>query len=163
MQAFEGRFQLLITGKSTNSESEKWLTAVHEAAAAVRNIHVVARKLSDQELADIIHAADCVLLPYLEIVTSASLAASATFGRGVVASDLPFFREMLACEPLAGVLTPPGDAGALRLAIEGFFSMPAEVRHRAARRLADRWNWNEIVKPVGDWLVRNTRSTHQGQ
>ncbi len=84
VRAFEGRFQLLITGKATNRESEKWLAAVHEAAAAARNIHVVARKLSDQEFADIIYAADCVLLPYLEIVTSASLAASATFGRAVV-------------------------------------------------------------------------------
>jgi len=163
VKALEGRFQLLITGKSTNSESEKWLAGVHEAAAAGTNIHVVARKLSDQELADIIHAADCVLLPYLEIVTSGSLAACATFGRAVVASDLPFFSEMLAREPLAGVLTTPGDSASLRRSIEDFFSVPITVRHEAARRLADHWNWHDVVRPVGEWLVQNTVPVHHGR
>ena len=55
--------------------------------------------VSDQAYSDIVAAADAVLLPYRKITGSAVLLAAWTLGRGVVASDLPYFREMADGEP----------------------------------------------------------------
>ena len=75
------------------------------------------QELHDVDLANLLHAADCVVLPYLEIVGSGALAACLTLARGVVVSDLPYFRESLAREPDAGVFFRPGDAPGLAAAV----------------------------------------------
>lgn len=80
------------------------------------------------------------------------MAAAQTFGRGVVASDLPYFREMLAPEPEAGVTFPAGDAGALAVAVRRFFETSSEERGAASRRLADRYSWEKVVAPIARWL-----------
>jgi glycosyltransferase involved in cell wall biosynthesis len=77
-----------------------------------------------------------------------------TIGRGVVASDLPFFRDVLAAETQAGVLFPPGDPRKLAQAIEEFFGTSTGLRHKAARRIADRYDWGHTIRPVVDWLER---------
>jgi glycosyltransferase involved in cell wall biosynthesis len=116
------------------------------------NVHLVFKRLTQQEVADLVHAADCVLLPYRRITGSGALLTTVTLGRGVVASDLPYFREMLAFEPEAGVLYPAGSPEALARGVEEYFSRRVEGRNAAARRLADRFPWEEAVRPYGDWL-----------
>src|SRR5262245_57621059 len=107
-----------------------------------------------QRLADFIHAADSVLMPYRNITGSSALLASLSLGRGVIASDLAFFREIPAPEPKAGVLFIPSDARDIARAIDVFFSVPAESRHAAARRIANRYDWDPVIRPVSDWLQR---------
>ena len=98
-----------------------------------------------------------MLLPYLQIFGSSALSLCLALGRGVVASDLPYFREVLAMEPQAGVLAKPGDPAALARAIEEFFSgppsPPSPMRHEAARRLGERLAWDKIIGPIGEWFA----------
>ena len=68
--------------------------------------------------------------------------------RGVVASDLPYFREVLETEPYSGILVPPGDAAAMADAIEHYLSIPLSIRKEAACRLVRRYEWSEAVLPV---------------
>ena len=74
-----------------------------------------------------------------------------TFGRGVIASDLPYFRGTLALEPDAGVLFPVGSVDGLCSAIRTYFACPPQERGLASRRIADRFAWDRCVEGVLQW------------
>ena len=121
---------------------------------------LVDRALSDQEFSDVIAASEAVLLPYRNITGSGSLLAALTLGRGVVASDLPLFREMLQPEPTAARLFEAGDAASLAAAIESYLRVSPRERSEAALRLAKRYDWERTVEPLVDvfrsWTSRPT-------
>ena len=90
------------------------------------------------------------------------------FGLGVVTSDLPHFREVLAPEPQAGVIVPGRDAGAWADAIVGFLASDPDARRRAALRLAGRYSWDRSVAPLAAALrariiERPNRSAFQAE
>ena len=120
------------------------------------NIILLPKILDDQEYADIHAAADCVLLPYRKITGSSALMAAVTLGRGVVASQLPYFQEMLAQDPVAGVMHTPDDPAALAKAVQEFFTVPVEVRSLAARKLADRYPWDKCIEPLVSYFRNDT-------
>ncbi len=146
-------YHLLIAGHPNNREYARELTA---RIGGRSDITFLDRSLTDQEFADVYNAADCVLLPYHMITGSGALHAAFTFGRGVVASDLPYFRELLTDGPDAGVLVPPNDAVALVAGIEEFFAGDVPGRHAAARRIADRYPWSEVIRPFVERLRQLT-------
>jgi glycosyltransferase involved in cell wall biosynthesis len=146
------RFQLLIAGGVLDAAYEATLRA---AAAGAGRVRLVWRELSDQESADVLHAADCVLLPYRRITGSGVLLSAFSMSRGVVASDLPYFRAALAAEPDAGTLFETGNAADLAAAVERYFAMPQSLRNAAARRLADRHNPDRVIRPFAAWLHKN--------
>jgi len=115
--------------------------------------------LSEQEFADIVEASDAVLLPYREITGSGALLAAWTLGRGVVASDLPYFREVSKPEPDAAQFFPVENSPALAGAILEYTSIPFEVRHRAALRMAERYTWEwcveSLVQLLEDWRTKS--------
>jgi beta-1,4-mannosyltransferase len=148
-------YQLIVVGGIPEATHRTWLEKVRRRGSETPNVTLHLDRVSEARLASLIHAADCVLLPYLNILASSALSASLALGRAVVASDLPFFREVLALEPAAGVLAPPGDAPALARAVTTFFTGPMEVRHAAAGRLGQRLAWSNVIAPVGEWLVSN--------
>lgn len=115
-------------------------------------LKLIPRELDDAELVAWLSAADAVLLPYRRITGSAALLTALSRSRGVVASDLPYFREVLAPEPEAGVLVTPNDPSGLAAGIERFFDRPREIRETAARRIASALAWAEIVAPVAEIL-----------
>jgi glycosyltransferase involved in cell wall biosynthesis len=148
-------YELVVAGSAPAAVHQAWVRDLERSCRAIPNIRVRIERLPDQVLATLLGAADCVLLPYLKIFGSSALSLSLALGRGVVASDLAYFREVLALEPKAGVLAKPGDPAALARAIEQFFSEPAEVRHEAARRLGEKLAWDKIIAPVGEWFATN--------
>lgn len=140
-----GEVQLVVGGQPTGAFDVKRLRArVAQLPGAV----LLPRRLSNQEFADIVTASDAVLLPYREITGSAALLSALTLGRGVIAADLPYFREMLAGAPQAAALFEPGNAGALADAIRQCLKLPEDTRNAAARRLADSYDWSRVIQPV---------------
>lgn len=121
-------------------------------AAARADVTFLPQTISDQEFANLHAVADAVLLPYRKITGSSALLAAFTLGCGVVASDLPYFRELTAAEPTAAEFCPPDDPAALAAAVERFFAIDPDARGAAARRLADRYPWFECAAPVADFL-----------
>jgi glycosyltransferase involved in cell wall biosynthesis len=121
-------------------------------AAGLGNVTLLLTLQTEQEMSDLFAAADCYLLPYSKITGSGSLLTTCTLGRGFVASDLPYFRRAVEQEPQAGLCFPPGSAEGLAAAVREFFAGATDPRHRAARRLADRVPWDEVVRPVVDWF-----------
>jgi len=163
MKKLGSPYRLIVAGAAPVSVLRARAQALEELGRSVPNVTVRIERLSDRMLATLLGAADCVLLPYLHIFGSSALSLCLALGRGVVASDLPYFREVLAMEPTAGVLVKPGDPAALARAIEEFFSgpsaSPSTGRHEAARRLGERLAWDKIIGPVGEWFARNGRHT----
>jgi glycosyltransferase involved in cell wall biosynthesis len=147
MDALGPAYQLIVAGGCAPAHRAV-ADELRRLAGGRPNVRLVERTLSDAEVADLYGAADCALLPYRWITGSSALLTALTLGRGVVASDLPFFRGELAAEPGAGVLVPPGDPAALAAGVRRFFASDVPARHAAARRLADRVPWSEVIKPV---------------
>jgi beta-1,4-mannosyltransferase len=143
---------LVIHGSTRGGARKKWLRGLQAAYRTAPNVTFLHQELDGSDLADLLMAADCVILPYLEIVGSAALAACLTVGRGVVVSDLPYFRETLAQEPDAAVLFRPGDPDDLARAVATFFSMDRSRREAAVSRLASDRRWERVVTPIGEWL-----------
>ena len=104
--------------------------------------------VTDQEFADVTAASDAVLLPYRAITGSSALLAALGLGRGVVTADLPYFREILAGEPDAGMVVPGWDTATWANALVEYLERPAAVRSLAALRLAARYPWDRCVEPL---------------
>jgi glycosyltransferase involved in cell wall biosynthesis len=144
-------YQLVVAGDALDPQ---YGALLRDLAGKNARVRLILRALSDQELSDFLYASDCVLLPYRRITGSGALISAFTMSRGVVASDLPFFRTALADEPEAGILFRSGDAADLALAVERYFAAPVNSRNSAARRAADRLAWDKVVRPFGEWLHR---------
>jgi beta-1,4-mannosyltransferase len=145
------KYQLIVAGAALDAGYGELLRA---KAAHDPRVRVVLRELSDQELSNFVHACDCVILPYRRITGSGALLNALSMSRGVVASDLPYFRTTLAAEPDSGVLYAPGEPTRLAGAVESYFAVSLSIRHAAARRVADGLAWDKVVRPVGEWLQR---------
>ena len=109
--------------------------------------------MSSQNVADYAAVSEAFLLPYRKITTSGALQAAFTFQKGVVASDLPYFRETLGEDENAGRLFNVGDASALAVAIREYLNIPTELRATAASEVAKRHSWETVVLPVADVII----------
>ena len=145
LQRNHPQVQILIAGRSGAHFD---LIFLQRLCAKLPHCWLLPRALTDQEFVDFAHIADAIVLPYREVTGSGLLLAALTFERGVIAADLPFFRQTLQEVPNAGVLFEPDNTAALSCAIDEFFSIPLEVRRQAARNLADRYDWKDVIKPV---------------
>lgn len=150
--------RLLIAGRPIDGSVRRCV----RAARGAPNVRVFAEEVPAQRLSDLLHAADVVLLPYREITGSGALLHAMTAGRGVVASDLPYFREILGREPEAGVLTRPLDAPALADGIRAYFGRPRAQREAAASRLAGAFEWEATVAPLATWIHQRWSSMERG-
>src|SRR5690606_5164270 len=147
----QGQVQLIVAGpKRPAFDLEKLLALARDAPY----IKIVPQSLGPHDFADLMHASDCALLPYRDATTSGALMAALTFGRPVVASDLPAFSEITQLGRECSVLAPNDDDSALSAGIEAVLGWPRDRREQAARRLAERFSWPNVVQPVTEEMRR---------
>jgi glycosyltransferase involved in cell wall biosynthesis len=120
-------------------------------------IAVIERQLDDQEFADLTAAADVVLLPYRNITGSGALLAALSLARPVVASDLPYFREVLSARPTAGWLFESGNARSMATAIRHVLSSDPQECGRQALAIAEENRWENVIAPVADCMAHLVR------
>lgn len=147
VRLLDGQIQMLCAGKPRKMTG--FLESFGQSGPGP-GIVLVPRMLSDQEFADYSAACDLLLLPYTRITGSGALLAALTFGRAVVTSDLPYFREVVKGDSVAARLIPVGDRAALARAIVDMLEIDASSRAAAARALADEYAWPRVVTPVVD-------------
>ena len=150
IRGLAGRVQLIVAG---HPWSEGDLVAIRRAMTGLNGVVLIPRKLSDQEFADIVASCDAVLLPYSAITGSGLLLAAWTLGCGVVASDLPYFREMIPPGSDSGTLVPTGSPGALADGILGYLTVPADRRRAAALAQAAGHSWTRCVEPLAEAVL----------
>ena len=139
----QDKFQLIVSSDPRND-----INMLHKAFDCIRGVQIVPRLLSPQEFSDIVSVSEMLLLPYRKITGSGMFMAAMTLSRGVVASNLPYFREMLSGFQDAGRLFEAGNAQALKDAVCEYVRVPADRRAHAARRLASQCSWLEVIQPV---------------
>ena len=123
------------------------ITELRQAVAASANhVTLIADRLSDQNVSNLLHLSEMMWLPYRRISSSSAVLLALTASRGVIASDLPFFREILEKAPGAGRLVRASDPMALAEATRAYLKMPARERAAAARTLADQYDWDHVVQ-----------------
>jgi glycosyltransferase involved in cell wall biosynthesis len=139
---------LVVAGRPIDHSARR----LEELASGAGNVRLILEELPAQRVADLLAAADVVLLPYRAITGSGMFLHALTAGRGVVASDLPYFRELLAAEPDAGVLVATEDPDALARGIRAFLASPREKAREAAARLARAFSWESVTAPLARWI-----------
>lgn len=90
--------QLYIVGSvrlETDNESRQHLAELLEKCAKCRNVHLLERYLSDQELDEWIVAADYVVVPYRRSANSGVLGRAKIYDRPVIAADVGGLREQM--------------------------------------------------------------------
>jgi glycosyltransferase involved in cell wall biosynthesis len=116
-------------------------------AGAPPGVRFVERFVADGEVAALFRRADLAVLPYREIDQSGVLFTALGAGTPLVLSDVGGFPEVAAAG--AAELVPPGDAAALRAALQRLLDDPA-ARERltaGARRAAhERYGWDAIAR-----------------
>lgn len=132
--------RLLIAGKPRGTGIEARLAA---AAAADRRIVLALRYVADEELQVWLRAADAVVLPFREILTSGSAILALSFGRPVVAPALGCLPETV--PQAAGVLYDPDAPGALAGALRRVLDGDLAAMGAAARARADELDWGQIA------------------
>ena len=152
VESLGGRVQLLIAGQPQRTFDLEGLQ--QRARSSKGAIVVLPRVLTDDEFSDAMAASDAVLLPYHAVTGSGVLFAAWTLGAGVIASDLPFFKEMLAGAPGCGTTFRTGDAQDLARAIESYLSVPADVRARVLAKSVDDLSPDRVVLPFVEALRR---------
>jgi glycosyltransferase involved in cell wall biosynthesis len=120
------------------------------------------RRIPDDETARLFAESDVLILPYVEASQSGVLAIAAAFGLPVIASDVGEIGALVR-ETGMGLLVPPGDPGALALAITQL-GRDRALRERlsdAARAalvgaLGEPAVWSK-VEPAYDFVSRTSR------
>lgn len=143
-----GQVQLIIAGRQ--HPTMKSLPKIDDLASS---ISLIPYHLTNQEFSDIISVSEAVLLPYLKISGSGVLLASWTLGRGVIASDLPYFQEILFQKANAGKLFKTGDPDSLAKLIIEYIQVPFQIRSQAALEMSQRYSWKQCIKPVAKILT----------
>src|SRR3954466_3533617 len=112
-------------------------------ASAPANVRFLERFVSDAEAAALFRRADIAVLPYREIDQSGVLFSALAFGTPLVVSAVGGFPEVEAAVHVA-----PGDADALREALEGLLhddERRAQLRIAAERAAATEYSWDAIA------------------
>jgi glycosyltransferase involved in cell wall biosynthesis len=129
LRPYKGLETLLSAWRGIASEAELWVVGRPRMpleplrAAAPAGVRFIPRFVSDAELPAFFRRADIVALPYPRTERfdfSGVLATALAFGKPTVISDVGGFAEVAAVG--AAHLVPPGDPGALRVAIEGLLN-----------------------------------------
>jgi len=142
---------LVIAGGAYSDRESAFAEQVRLAAERFPGRIVLTGFLPNQELADLLAAADLVLLPYLSSTSSYSLSVAFSHGRPVLASNLECFREIAAQRPCLA-LFPAGDPEGLAQGVASLLADPAwiEQLQAEARLWASEHSWER----VGEETVR---------
>jgi glycosyltransferase involved in cell wall biosynthesis len=132
--------RLLICGKPIPKSLGDGL---RDHAAADPRIILRLERIPEEELSTIIRAADAVVLPFRDILTSGSAILALSHGRPVIAPSLGCLPETLPAD--ATFLYDAEAPGALGTALEAATRADLAAMGRQARRYADTLDWDGIA------------------
>ena len=125
-----------------------------ERSEGERNVTFINRYIDDSELKHLFSRASLVVYPYTSATQSGVTSIASFFGKPLVLSDLPFFKDT--CEGCEGVeFFPRGDAEALAAAIDRALHSPASTRP-----LYDQNHSPEALHAVLTSITTNIMSTN---
>lgn len=144
---------LLIVGKPMSGFTSSQARLIEESNP---RIHIREGFVPDSKVPIIMGAADLIVLPYREILTSGSVMLAATYGKPVITPDLPtlsFVRE-----EMLGIQYDQNVDGALEQAIHDGLDLSTEALRsitNSAAKFAKRMNWPNISSQFENRIVES--------
>ena len=141
--------RLVIAGKAATEADARELS---DAAAADPRIDLRLGFVPDDELPVLLGAADAVVLPFRDILTSGSAILAMSYGRAVIAPSLGCLPETL--DPDAAIIYDPLGPDALKGALELALDTDLNAMGAHARLLAERLAWGPIAAATAELYRR---------
>jgi len=138
--------RLIIAGKG---DLDAWSASLESVRG---HVELHNRFIPDREMAAFFRRCALAVLPYLEASQSGIEPVAACFGKPVVATRVGSLDEVVE-DGRTGRLVPPGDAGALALAVATLLADPA-LRREMGRRAFERRYGPGVEKELGERLCR---------
>jgi glycosyltransferase involved in cell wall biosynthesis len=140
---------LVIAGAAEPAVARGLKAAIERSEAKTR-IRLRPRFSTDTELAALLRMADVVVFPYLHVYQSGALLLAMSFGKAIVASDIPGLREYLD-DGVEGVLCDASKPARLAREILALAREDArrEALGAAAREVAlESYAWDGIARQI---------------
>jgi glycosyltransferase involved in cell wall biosynthesis len=134
---------LTVAGRCDDPELRSRLCALARTGGS--RIVLRLERIPEQEVAQLLDAADVVVLPFRRVTTSGSAMLALTHGRPLIIPDLPGLAEI----PNQAVLRYDGEIAGLTAALAQLAQVDGEVlasMSAAADSYASRTTWEEIAK-----------------
>ncbi len=141
--------RLVIAGKPATQADAQELTA---AAAVDARMDLRLGFVPDDELPVLLGAADAVVLPFRDILTSGSAILAMSYGRAVIAPSLGCLPETL--DPDAAILYDPLVPDALKQALELALDADLDAMGAHAQLLAEQLAWGPIAAATAELYRR---------
>jgi glycosyltransferase involved in cell wall biosynthesis len=132
---------LVIAGKPWHTMPESQIQAFSQGD---RRIVLVPQYIPDTELQTYYKAADAVVLPYTNVLSSGSALLAMSFGRPVIAPAVGCLSELIT--PETGILYDPFSDDGLYRAIVEAFSQSLEATGENAFQRAAGFTWDQMAK-----------------
>lgn len=132
--------RLVLAGKVWD---EDYGSSLHQLASQDSRVSIRYGFVSEGDVPHYFSAADLVVLPYTDVLSSGAALLALSFGRPVVAPRLGCLPEALG---EAGILYDPQADSGLANALERALAADGESLATAARRQAERWTWDQMAK-----------------
>lgn len=142
LSRIESQVRLIIAGKPLNEEAS---LAIEKRAELLENVDYRPGFVPDEQLQIFMNAADVVVFPYRDILTSGAVILAMSFGRACIAPSLGYIREVLD-ENGAFVYDSNLENGliqAMREALLQRENLTAFGDYN--RRKAESWNWQSVA------------------
>jgi len=124
-----------------------------QAWCGASRIVIVGKWIDDKEIQIFFNACDVVVLPYTEVTTSGVIPLAYSFSRPVIASAIGGLCEVV--NEQTGILVPPGDDVALRVAIGDFFQRDRlKMEENAYNYAKEHLSWEETATRIGQLYQR---------
>lgn len=138
----EETVRLLVVG---NPIDESRAEEIRALAAGNDRIDLVLEYVADEDIQLYMRAADVVVLPFSEILTSGSTILAMSFGRAVVVPDIGCVGDLTAHDPIQASLTyDPDEPDGLLRAMERALEVDTEAVGEANREYAAELDWETV-------------------
>jgi glycosyltransferase involved in cell wall biosynthesis len=135
---------LLIVGNPKNNEIVKYLK---KECQNIKNIKLYLEYVPDDEIQIYMNAADFVVLPFKDILTSGSMMLAISFGKSVIAPDIGHIREVL--DKKGNIVYNPKKKDALLKAVQACLKLDGNKLEGMSKhnfKVARKYNWDGIGK-----------------
>jgi len=133
--------KLLIAGKPLNNEVAN---AVMRRCIGVKHIRTIFKFIPDDEIQIYMNAADIIVLPYRDILTSGAVILAMSFGKPVIAPAIGCIPDVLDSE--GGILYDPSEKEGLLKAMKQALDANLKKMGEHNFELAKQLRWDDIAK-----------------
>ena len=133
---------LVIAGKADQESTE----LIAQAVQGCEQINFLPGFVPDEQLQVYMNAADVVVFPYRDILTSGGVVLAMSFSRACIAPRRGCIGEVL--DSTGGFLYDPDQAEGLSQAIDGAIQSRSKLLQMGEhnRQIAEQWNWDRIAQ-----------------